>query len=51
MQINDVYVRKHGDKATVSIVVVKDGMVQIKDYNGRHFVSEDNFYQFFKKVS
>lgn len=49
-KINTDYVRKHGNKQTVTVLDVKDGLVKIKDADGIHFVSANIFSQFFREV-
>jgi hypothetical protein len=48
-KINATYVRKHGNRYTVTVLDVKEGNVKIKDADGVHFVSEKIFHQFFRE--
>ena len=50
LKIGCRYLRKHGNKQTVTVLGIKDGQVQIKDADGVHFVSESIFFQYFKEV-
>ncbi len=50
LKINGDYIRKYGNKQTITVLDVKDGLVEIKDADGVHFVSEKVFSQFFREV-
>ena len=49
-KVGETYQRKHGNKQTVTVVSVNDGLIKIKDADGIHFVSTHIFSQFFKEV-